>query len=609
MFNAPRAGQRYLASSTNGFGGSVGNENPLANSVYDDGLDPWSSAPSPVPAATANLSSSSSTLTSVIAADATVPGIYHRAFAVVDPSGLGDISVNSLSRVLTASGLPASTIDRIVNLVSSRPRVSKLEFFVALALVALAQTNRDVSIEQVAALSSEDALPEPALDLDRIQASNSTFTVPTVPIRQNTLDPWNTAPKYGPAQNPSSALGVGGSGGLTGGSINGAQSSLSGTGLPSEWWKRMEHVRVTILGQQGFILNRYTVYEIMTENGVTVTRRYSEFVYLWEVLFRRYPFRLFPALPPKRVGPDEHFLEQRRRGLQRALNFVVNHPVLKEDAVLTIFLTVSSFEAWRKQTSISLDEESLSRRVDRMEEMSIPSDFEDKLIVIRTRLGPLIEQWQRICILAERIMKRQEAAASDLARVTNTLRAVTEVNEHCWRGDECELSNGVKHGLDQLALHTQRHSDLSESRTRTLMDNTLESLKTQRDLYIATRDLLIRHERLSVDQVERLRKRVDANSVKLDGIRSTAKEGWQDEADKLTAVIEKDQGMIAAQLSRRVFIRVCLWNELRIILHNRENALLTQAVKTFAREEQEHAEWVVKNWTSLGESLENMPYE
>lgn len=123
----------------------------------------------------------------------------------------------------------------------------------------------DVSIEQVAALSSEDALPEPALDLDRIQASNSTFTVPTVPIRQNTLDPWNTAPKYGPAQNPSSALGVGGSGGLTGGSINGAQSSLSGTGLPSEWWKRMEHVRVTILGQQGFILNRYTVYEIMTE--------------------------------------------------------------------------------------------------------------------------------------------------------------------------------------------------------------------------------------------------------------------------------------------------------------------------------------------------------
>jgi len=25
-------------------------------------------------------------------------------------------------------------------------------------------------------------------------------------------------------------------------------------------------------------------------------------VFLWEVLTRRYPFRLFPALPPKRIG-------------------------------------------------------------------------------------------------------------------------------------------------------------------------------------------------------------------------------------------------------------------------------------------------------------------
>jgi hypothetical protein len=40
------------------------------------------------------------------------------------------------------------------------------------------------------------------------------------------------------------------------------------------------------------------------QNGVTVTRRYSEFAYLWEVLLRRYPFRLFPSLPPKRIGRE-----------------------------------------------------------------------------------------------------------------------------------------------------------------------------------------------------------------------------------------------------------------------------------------------------------------
>jgi sorting nexin-8 len=145
--------------------------------------------------------------------------------------------------------------------------------------------------------------------------------------------------------------------------------------------------------------------------------------------------------------------------------------------------------------------------------------------IMRGRVSPLIDHWQRICILAERIIKRREAAAvrvppalrrvfvpthfnlpnltaplspsshtsslpdssqsmigslsqsflglnhlpytddqGDLARLTNTLRAVTEISETCWRGDDCELSNGVRSGLTQVAAHTQRHSEIAEMR-------------------------------------------------------------------------------------------------------------------------------------------------
>ncbi|KAG6854267.1 hypothetical protein C0991_008960 [Blastosporella zonata] len=671
MFNAPRPAQRYAGtSSTVGFGGSFVDENPLANSVYDDGLDPWSAAPSPTPTPIPHNASS-------VFTDATVPNIYNAAFAAVDPANLGEASVNSLSRVLNTSSLPAATIDKIVNLVSSKPRVSKLEFFVALALVALAQAGKDVSIEQVAALSSQNTLPEPALDLSQLQPSTSAFVPPTPNYRQDSVnpirapayssdDPWNTNPRFGPP--PPSASGFDNSrGGLT----NGAPSSLAGTGLPKEWWRKQEVIRVNLLGPQGFILNRYMVYEVVTDRGSPpVQRRYSEFTFLWDVLLRRYPFRLFPALPPKRVGADEHFLEQRRRGLARALNFIVNHPIIKDDGLLTVFLTEPSFETWRKHTSVSLDEESVSKRVDRIEEMTIPSDLEDKLATIRVKLNPLIDQWQRICVLAERIMRRREAAAvrsppafrraylpthfsfpnfassppssprstaatasilsestsanlrhdlihtnddtavqGDLARLTNTLRAVAEVSENCWRGDECELSNGVRLGLGQVATYAQKHSELSESRTRTLFDSTLEALKAQRDLYLATRDLLIRHDRLSIDQVERLKKRVELNSLKLDGIRAAQKEGWEEEVDRLTSLVEKDQATIAAQLSRRVFIRASMWHELRVVLHNRENTLVTQLVHKFSREEREFAENVLNNWVSLGEAVEEMPYE
>ena len=137
---------------------------------------------------------------------------------------------------------------------------------------------------------------------------------------------------------------------------------------------------------------------------------------------------------------------------------------------------------------------------------------------VRGRIGPLIEHWQRICILSERVIKRREAAAvrktalrqaflpthfalpdmepspstsstdsmtgsltasflgfkpdpppigqGDLARLTNALRAVVEVNETCWRGDDCELSNGVRAGLNQVAAHTQRHSEIADIRVR-----------------------------------------------------------------------------------------------------------------------------------------------
>lgn len=159
-------------------------------------------------------------------------------------------------------------------------------------------------------------------------------------------------------------------------------------------------------------------------------------------------------------------------------------------------------------------------RKDKFHYFARPSNH--KHSAVRGRIAPLIEQWHRICVLSERIIKRREAAAvrspalrraflsthltlpdlspssttvplpgsspsmtgsltqsflgfditgliesqGDLSRLTNTLRSVVEVNENCWRGDDCELSNGVRSGLGQLAAHTQRHSEIAEIRVR-----------------------------------------------------------------------------------------------------------------------------------------------
>ena len=152
-------------------------------------------------------------------------------------------------------------------------------------------TFSDLSIEQVAALASQNALPVPTLDLDAIAPSTSTLTAPAYYRRDSTSmsasmpalspslpgstprrvpqhrytsdDPWS----FGGGGTSAGGGGVGAlAGGMEGASLtNGAPSSVSGTGMPREWWKRQERVQVRLLGPQGFILNRYMAYEVASE--------------------------------------------------------------------------------------------------------------------------------------------------------------------------------------------------------------------------------------------------------------------------------------------------------------------------------------------------------
>lgn len=128
----------------------------------------------------------------------------------------------------------------------------------ASAVSCLTCRSADLSIEQVAALASQNSLPEPSLDLGSLAASPSTFSpglaagnLPRSPAPQySSDDPWNTAFRNTP--------------GFANGANAGAPSTVSGGGMPREWWKRQESVSVDIVGHQGFLLSRHMVYSITT---------------------------------------------------------------------------------------------------------------------------------------------------------------------------------------------------------------------------------------------------------------------------------------------------------------------------------------------------------
>ena len=128
-----------------------------------------------------------------------------------------------------------------------------------------------------------------------------------------------------------------------------------------------ETVTVSLLPEkEGMFLFQHHNYEVKSaRRASSVIRRYSDFVWLLDCLHKRYPFRQLPLLPPKRVAgeaepninlfylliamasvngrhlsADATFIEKRRRGLVRFINALVRHPVLSQEQLIVMFLTV-----------------------------------------------------------------------------------------------------------------------------------------------------------------------------------------------------------------------------------------------------------------------------
>lgn len=90
----------------------------------------------------------------------------------------------------------------------------------------------------------------------------------------------------------------------------------------------------------------------------------------------------------------------------------------------------------------------------------------------------MIEQWNRICFLAERLVRRREGAAADFSRLSITLKALNEVNASCWRGDACELCGGVREGLGRVSGHLHTASDVIEQRVSSFISRAVSIKST-----------------------------------------------------------------------------------------------------------------------------------
>jgi hypothetical protein len=95
----------------------------------------------------------------------------------------------------------------------------------------------------------------------------------------------------------------------------------------------------------GFFSSNFVTYEVLTEvTKWSVRRRYSDFVWLRNMLSKFFPGHLIPPLPSKKVGArrfDGDFVDKRMKFLQKFLNVICESEFFKSAEPLITFLSVS----------------------------------------------------------------------------------------------------------------------------------------------------------------------------------------------------------------------------------------------------------------------------
>ncbi|KAK0623950.1 hypothetical protein B0T14DRAFT_191566 [Immersiella caudata] len=376
-----------------------------------------------------------------------------------------------------------------------------------------------------------------------------------------------------------------------------------------------ENILVTLMPEkEGIFMFQHHNYEVTSTKRVSkVVRRYSDFVWLLDCLHKRYPFRVLPLLPPKRVAVngnhlsnDGAFIEKRRRGLARFLNALVRHPVLGQEQLVVMFLSVpTELSVWRKQATISVQDEFEGRPLPPGLEDSLSPSLED--LFNRTRLGVRrsAELYIGICNIMDRLVKRQEGVAADHARIALSLTSLTEVSNDTYATDPNEVPL-LNDGLQAMSKHLRTSQSLMEDEARAWDEGVLEDLKRQRDALVSLRDLFERRERLDKDNIPFLERRIATNESKLTSLRAKP-EGMvkPGEIEKVVEAIIKDKESIVNQHNRSVFVKECLRDELIHFQHTQYN--VSRWNQDWAQERVKYSEILADNWRRLLDDLEGMP--
>lgn len=347
----------------------------------------------------------------------------------------------------------------------------------------------------------------------------------------------------------------------------------------------------------------------------SVVRRYSDFDWLQEMLIKRYPFRMIPELPPKKMGTSQNldptFLKKRLDGLYNFINLVLKHPVLKEDDLALTFLTVpTDLSAWRKQLNNKFD------TVDEFQRKKITKSFikmwkpelSQHLNEVAGSLENVLETWTKINIIIQRSQRRLAQKIHENKIMTNLIADLQEETPKMYPIDIDEGNNktvlDINNNLTMIAQHEKDLIELNDKEILALSSTLVPKFSMYIDILLALRNMFERYRIMATNNIPQLQRHIQLDMERLEGMKGKPDSSGT-EYDKLRLSIKKDRISIMQQLNRSWLIRQCILYEFSI--YQETQFLISGAFKEWVRLNSNFTELNMNAWEKIIGLTENMP--
>jgi len=334
-------------------------------------------------------------------------------------------------------------------------------------------------------------------------------------------------------------------------------------------------------------------------------RRYSDFFWLHEILCKRYQFRIMINLPPKHnIGTSSNdlvFLEKRRRGLSRFINYIGNHPVMKNDEFYLKFIDKEcDLIALKKNTSdIQEEYEMAYLSSDHMKQ--IPIDFDKNLTNLRSGLSFLIDQFQSLYNSMEKIGNNFESSSNEYTNIGYSLGQMSEFKDYL--GFDSYNFKLLHNGYAQLADGFQKISKVLHENYQSTLDTIVDNLETQREILGGFDNLLVSRDaitsKININLVH-IEKRINATMEKL--LDNNLKDKDKERLEQNVTQDQKDKSALERKL---VFIKYSVFCEANF-LESQKTQIATM-YSEFIQLQYRMASMLQDEWKLLSVSASKLP--